>query len=273
MKREEYLERLHSQIISIVKEIAEICGKHGLRYYLAEGSLLGAVRHNGFIPWDDDVDIAMPRADYDRFVGRCGEELGSRFYLDWITTNPSYHHEFAKVCIKGTEFVESVSESSSVSYGIFVDVFPLDESTGCTDDTRKRKDRIRLCNRILSAKYHNEKASLPKKALLRMIPAAIIKRYMLRVLKGHQNKGCKYYTNYGSAYSIEKETFLAEDYGDGVAASFEGLDIRIPNNYGQMLSTIYGDDYMELPPLEKRTTHHPLRVKFSDGTVVTDIEG
>lgn len=266
MKQEEYLEKLHVEILSIVSEIVRICRKKGLKYYLVEGSLLGAVRHNGFIPWDDDVDIAMPRKDFDCFIECCSKELNGEFYLDWITTNSRYYHIFAKVCKKGTEFTERIGKTRSVSHGIFVDLFPLDSSTGCTVDTERKKSIIDLCNRVLSAKYYMEETRILKKLVLSVVPSVIIKAYMLHILRKHPNREYNYYTNYGSAYPIQKETFLKEEYGEGVLVRFEKMDVIIPTMYKKMLSKIYGDNYMELPPLEKRITHHPLSIMFSDGT-------
>lgn len=268
MEHREYLDRLHAEILSIVSEIVKICEKNRLRYYLVEGSLLGAVRHCGFIPWDDDVDIAMPRSDYDRFIECCCKDLDDGFYLDWLTTNPNYYHMFAKVCKKGTEFVERIGKSNTVSHGIFVDIFPLDKSNGSTSDTKKKKERVGLCNRILSAKYNNKGFSIFRRTAAYLIPAGIIKSYALRMINSHQESDYRYYTNYESVYSIEKETFPIEDFGNGISARFEEMELKIPDHYKKILATIYGDDYMKLPPLKKRVTHNPLKVTFSDGTIV-----
>lgn len=122
-----YLNKLHQDILTIMDEVDHICGENNLRYYLMCGSCLGAVRHNGFIPWDDDLDIAMPRTDFNRLLELISNKkvLGDNFYLRWVTTDKYYNHAFAKICLKGTKFQESEGLSAQ-NAGIFVDVFPLD---------------------------------------------------------------------------------------------------------------------------------------------------
>jgi lipopolysaccharide cholinephosphotransferase len=134
INNERYLVKLHQDILKIMDEVERICTKFHLCYYLMGGSCLGAIRHNGFIPWDDDLDIVMPRADFDRFIAllsddnnKCEKDrvLGDGFFLRWISTEKSYNLPYAKVCLKGTKFQE-INGLAAKSAGIFVDVFPLD---------------------------------------------------------------------------------------------------------------------------------------------------
>ena len=120
-----YLDKLHGEILAIMDEIHRVCQIKNIKYYLIGGSMLGAVRHKGFIPWDDDLDIAMPREDFERFVEGATEWLSSGFSLEWITTNPNHVYLFAKITKKGTLFIDQPSTKQT---GIFVDVFPLDSS-------------------------------------------------------------------------------------------------------------------------------------------------
>lgn len=141
MENQDYLQKLHAEILRIMDEIHRVCTKNGLTYYLVGGTLLGAVRHQGFIPWDDDLDIAMPRADFDRFIHIAEKELGSEFYLNWITTNPKYWLFFPKICLRNTTFDEGVIKKD-IPMGIFIDIFPLDLSPAYTSGLETMKRRI-----------------------------------------------------------------------------------------------------------------------------------
>ena len=117
--------KLHQCLLMIAKEIKRICDKNGIKYFLIGGSLLGAVRHNGFIPWDDDMDFGMLRADYDRFISVCENDLKDEFLLCSINTEENYNRAFAKVRLKGTFFPDQ-GQANGINSGIFVDVFPID---------------------------------------------------------------------------------------------------------------------------------------------------
>ena len=112
--------------LSIAKEIKRICDDHDIEYFLDSGTLLGAVRHKGFIPWDDDMDIAMTRENYDKFLAVAKVELDSRFFLQTWETDKNYPMPFAKIRLNGTKYVENVFEKAQMHQGIYVDVFPYD---------------------------------------------------------------------------------------------------------------------------------------------------
>ena len=124
---EKELLRVHELELVIAEEIKRLCTKHHISYFMIAGTLLGAVRHGGFIPWDEDMDFGMTRKNYDRFVRICQKELdSSRFFLQTMETDPGYTYAFAKIRLLGTVFTEALAKDSKAANGIFVDIFPFD---------------------------------------------------------------------------------------------------------------------------------------------------
>src|SRR5690554_4415622 len=120
------LKKLHNVQIEILNQIVKICNQNKLTYFLIGGTLLGAIRHKGFIPWDDDLDIAMPRKDYEKFLELCQGYLGDEYYLHCSKTDPKYWLPFAKVRKNNTIFEEKSIQTINSHKGIYVDIFPLD---------------------------------------------------------------------------------------------------------------------------------------------------
>ena len=123
---EQTLRRVQLTQLSIAKEIKRVCDKYGIEYILDSGTLLGAVRHRGFIPWDDDMDIAMTRENYDKFVSVAQTEFKDKYFLQTWETDKNCPFPFAKVRLNGTSYVENVCEHADIHKGIYVDVFPYD---------------------------------------------------------------------------------------------------------------------------------------------------
>lgn len=122
----EELERLHAELYEILREIARVCRKHHIPYFIIGGTAIGALYDQAILPWDDDVDIGMTRKDYNRFLEIAPQELGSSFFLSWIGTDPHSPYYFAKVKKNNTLFVEEMFKNVPMHPGIFVDIFPFD---------------------------------------------------------------------------------------------------------------------------------------------------
>ncbi len=263
-----YLSKLHGEILEIMDVIDALCRKHHLRYYLTGGSLLGAVRHGGFIPWDDDLDIVMPRQDFDAFMQLCPEELPAGYHLRWITTDENHFRLFAKVCKQGTQFVEKLGKNSQVSWGIFVDVFPADEIAGYSRAVERRKWMVEKLKVMLSGKSHAQAFGFPKRVLIRMLSCRQMHRLAEKIMTAKNGKGYGYYTNYVSIYPVRKRTIPKAWMGEGIRLPFEDRNYCVPVKYDLELENVYGKNYMQVPPVEKRRSHYPVKVVFSDGQVM-----
>ncbi|WP_051226338.1 LicD family protein [Butyrivibrio sp. MC2013] len=266
INKEAYLPKLHNEILEIMDEIHNLCKDNGLRYYLCAGSLLGAIRHNGFIPWDDDLDIMMPREDFNRFINICSDKLGDRFSLAWITTEKKYSRGFAKVCKKGTLFQEDNGRTVS-KWGIFVDIFPIDLTDGSIDEIAQTKERYRRVLGIIEQKDITDRLPFPKNVIISLIPRKLLFAMLDWISVGKSKTG-RYYTRFASQYPGERVTYPVETFGEGVLHSFEDRNYIIPTDYDYHLKTTYGSKYMELPPEEKRRCHYPRKVIFSDGLIM-----
>ena len=175
-KNGQYLSKLHRDILLIMDEVHRICTTHHLKYYLCAGSLLGAIRHNGFIPWDDDLDIMMPRSDYEKFITLSSSVLGDKFYLDWITTNPSYSRAFSKVCLKNTLFQENpgTNEKMNTEWGIFIDIFPIDLTGEDINDISKRKYLFNKIRVMINGKKNLQAFSIFKRIVVVALPRSFL---------------------------------------------------------------------------------------------------
>ena len=262
----DYLNRLHREILDVMDVIDNICKKKGLNYYIASGSLLGAIRHKGFIPWDDDLDITMPRPDFDKFIKLCDTDLPDGYYLDWITKNSNYYRLFAKVCKKNTLFSEKFSDDFYSEYGIFVDIFPLDDSFGYSSKIEFRKKIIDKFKIMLSLKKQVAKGLHIKYLFLKPFSVKFLHKMATKIMQIDNSKiGTNFYVNYGSQYPIRKKTSLKKYYEKTIKVQFEDRYYSIPEGYVQILELTFGKNYMQIPPVEKRKTHYPHKVVFSDG--------
>lgn len=259
--------KLRSVLLEILDEIVSICEKHDLTYYLVGGNLLGAIRHKGFIPWDDDIDIAMPRKDYNKFKELCKTELDSKYFLQNYETDPFYWKDHPKVRKNNTLFLESKAQDiSKAHHGIFLDIFILD----CVPKEKSLKQDIqgKLYRIIKRLVWYKMLYTLKKTKNIRGKVALLVASFFsLKTLSGfrerimtlYDNKKCRYYVNLPSPYSYKKHTMPKEIYDPPVKVEFEGKYYNAPNDWDFYLKRIYGD-YMKLPPKDKRKGHSPVKV-------------
>lgn len=244
--------------IDILKEFVAVCNKLNLRYYLLGGTLLGAVRHQGFIPWDDDIDVGMPREDYEVFIHQGQKLLPEHLFIQTIETDPAYVNTFAKIRNSRTTFVESSSGRKRINHGVFIDVFPLDyypeeEVAQAQFDSRKKWFARRVGITFSLPQNRTWKGLLRRTVFCVMMPSlkgTIQGRERLYHSVGKTNL----LANHGGAWG-KKEIVPAEWYGEGVPVMFEGMQVTAPAEYDKWLTQVYGD-YMQLPPVEKRVGHH-----------------
>lgn len=240
----------------ILREFVTVCEKLNLKYYLLGGTLLGAVRHKGFIPWDDDIDVGMPRADYEIFLKKAKEFLPPNLFVQSMESDPEYINCFAKIRNSDTTFMESSSAKMNIHHGVFVDVFPLDMypegviQQRITNFKRKWYARRVGCEFVVRDGDRLQR-KLKRFVYRKMFPS--LKRILAKREKMYRaTRESIYWVNYGGGI---KEIVPAEWYGEGTNVEFEGMQVTAPAEYDKWLTQVYGD-YMQLPPVEKRVGHH-----------------
>ena len=248
--------------MQILDDFVRICEENELRYCLCGGTCIGAVRHKGFIPWDDDIDVKMPRKDFEKFVLITSQEEGTDFFLDYHSTNPFYGHNFAKYCKKNTTFIEP----NGLQQAIYIDVFAQDKVPG-PDFTAKSQipTIIHKLDALLTVRREGLEGRDLKTRIIyyvtRWIPSKSIFKWEKKLMTHFENTDAKYYLNYGSRYDFVKETIPIIEFEPYTQLEFEGKMYNVPRNWDLYLSRIYGD-YMTLPPVEKRVTHYPQYISF-----------
>lgn len=265
---------LQLEQIEIAKEIKRVCNIASITYFLAFGTLLGAIRHNGFIPWDDDMDVGMLRPDYERFIVafmKYGNH--NRFFLETWDSEKGYPFPFAKLKINGTVFLENSIKNSDVHKGIYVDIFPYDFI--CDDEAKrlklgKRMDFLLKFNKFklnyLPMNPNSKKDYIVSRILHYigiLIPEKLIKGKIDALSKKYNDCSTDYYGCTGSPYKMKDA--LKREYLSGVVEhDFASESFLIPQRYDEILRSIYGD-YMKLPPIEKRVTRHfPEEIVFEE---------
>lgn len=244
--------------IAMLREFVNVCDQLKLRYYLLGGTLLGAVRHQGFIPWDDDIDVGMLREDYEIFLQKGAALLPEHLFIQTNQSDPGYVHCFAKIRNSNTTFVEISARKMNIHHGVFIDIFPLDFYPDDAGERRKFD---------WSRKWYEHRISvvfdLPGNYTLKGVVKKCLTKILLPSLQAAIEKRDALYqkvpvssmiANYGGAWG-KKEIVPASWYGKGAKVMFEGMELSAPAEYDKWLTQVYGD-YMQLPPVEKRVGHH-----------------
>lgn len=268
------LEKIHKYELEIAKEIKRICENNNIKYFLTAGTTLGAVRHGGFIPWDDDMDFGMLRSDYEKFVTVCGQELGKNFWLQTWDTDENFPFSYAKIRLKGTHLIEDFSAESKYvdneQNGLFVDIFPYDSAPDNKIARKIQGVKYYILKRILWIKkgYGKNMKSNKKQALKYYAFVAFSKFFSYKMVK---NRYKKILTKYNSettlkivtdgSYKYSKETIDRSLADNLEPIQFEGENFLTYKDTHKYLTHFYGN-YMELPPVEKRDGHSVLNVDF-----------
>lgn len=248
----------------ILTKFASFCSENDLKYNLDSGTLIGAVRHKGFIPWDDDIDVTMPRPDYERFLHLTGGKLSEDVDVLTYKNMPNYIYPFAKAVNNKTILIENeVGDAHSI--GVFLDIFPID---GLTDDDLKIKKLNRKRNLYVKMLFWSfgqiQKEKLSFKFILKtavMYSCKIIGfRYFTKKLDilaqkyGFQTSEKVAQIIWGNKiFSMSKTGYLKN-----VPLEFEGMLFSVPSNYHEHLTLKYGD-YLSIPPPEERKSHHQFK--------------
>ena len=244
--------------LDLALEFDKVCKKHGLRYFLLGGTLLGAIRHKGFIPWDDDMDLMMLREDYERFK-QLENEFKAPYFFQTPTTDPESGYSIIKIRNSNTTAVVDKFRYEKFNQGIWISVFPIDnwEIEGGEERSAKIKKLLienatymRKSNPYLSdadkIRVQNHSGRKPKEVNDEIQTIAMRDRFK------HTEYVALAVT---TVYPLKNLIYRREVFADSVDVDFEGFRLPAPIGYDEYLKTAYGN-YMEFPPVEKRGTWH-----------------
>lgn len=265
------LDHMHRLHLILADEVKRICEKHKIKYFMIAGTMLGAVRHGGFIPWDDDMDFGMLRQDYERFLKVCAEEIdGKKFFLQTAFNDKFYTFNFAKLRLNGTAVKESFSSEVRAHQGIYIDIFPLDNVADGKIASFFQLRRFWFYRNLLWIKCgYGDKETKGRfsyrcaRILAKCFSIGFLKRKKEKIISRYAGKRTERVVTSDGTYGLKKETLPAKWAEQIRTYSFE--DRQYPGFAAaeEYLRYFYGD-YMRLPPVEERNHHGRLEVDFGE---------
>lgn len=252
--------------LEILADFARFCDAHDLRYFLAYGTLIGAVRHGGYIPWDDDIDVQMPRADYDRLIELYNREKTVGYYELIAPTDRASRHSIVKIIDRRTLKLEEDVKYVTEPLGIDIDVFPLD---GQPEDDAEYKAWYAELQKVY--KWHRHTiipfaGSAKRRAAILL--AGTLKGGRGRILAAARRlharypyEGSTYVGSVESEHNSIKNRYPRACFEGTIEMDFECYRFKAPIGYDEILTQMYGD-YMKLPPKEAQVTHHINKVYY-----------
>lgn len=265
------MDDIKTKCYNILLEIDRICKLSNIKYFIYAGTLLGAIRHRGFIPWDDDIDVVMFRDDYRNFFQACKEYLDKdRFVLQSIDTDPFTCHPWMKLHDKNTAFISGIRRDGTIE-GISIDIFPIDNAPNNFFIRKIRSSIVNSINFIYQWRfcYHNPNATRKMK-LFQKIVSIIPPIDELKFKKRYEKYLQKYNHRltlsvvYLSNRKYERKVISRDVFSSSVMLQFEDGFFPAPIGWDLVLRGLYGDNYMQLPPKEKRISDH--------GTCIIDLD-
>ena len=255
------LRELQMEELRILCAIKEVCQKHKITYYLGCGTLLGAVRHKGFIPWDDDVDIIMPYKDYCRFLRIAQSELAPGFFVQNCNTDPNFYGAFTKVRSNGTTAMRDNAEKYAIHHGVWVDIFPLAPVNSEREHALKKKivkySNLLQMDNYVRANREAMKTEFGHKVLNLLDCLFVLPMWLRKMIHNLTLKSLFLSPKAECVAEIWNSvgvSFPEKYLGAGTMLEFEGQNFCVPTCYHEYLELVYGD-YMTLPPEGERKTH------------------
>lgn len=261
-KKDNQLRKIQLIQLEILKEFIRICNVLNLRYFGLGGTALGAVRHNGIIPWDDDIDVGMPREDYEIFIEKSPKILKDKYFVQCNKTDNEYFNNFAKLRNSQTTFIEKTVSHLNINHGVYIDIFPLDGLPKNKLLSFTYYYYLKFLNGFKSASFYREKSrSLVRDLIDKIMFLGTfiygVKRISFlvdKILKKYPYKNSDNVMNFSGAWG-RKEIFSKVVFGKGFECIFEDIRVRIPEKYDTYLTKMYGE-YNKFPPKEKQQAHH-----------------
>lgn len=279
------LKRIQEVELEILKDFMDICDRHGLDYFGIAGTGIGALRHHGFIPWDDDIDVAMPRDDFEKLLPLVEKEMGDKYLIMNAERYPNYPLMTTRMTMRGTKFKEEALKNIDAPLGIFLDLYPLDKVSDNPKEARRQARDAWFWSKILilrsipfpmlgfsgwKAKIIHAICGLAHLVLsILHVPKTWIykKAYEAETRSNHytKTKNLDFFcdtTPYMNLYAVKDIYPLRK-------LPFEDIELNFPHNLHNNLTGMYGD-YMQLPPEEKRKNHYPYELEFFKETKEND---
>ena len=241
----------------------KICDENNLLMYFCGGCCIGAIRHQGFIPWDDDIDVFMPRDDYEKLKQIWNEKADNDRYTCYAPTKDFIDHNiFMTIRDSNTTFIKPYQKDLDINQGLMLDIMPLD---GCPSGKFKRKMQ-KLWALIYSlycaqmvAKNHGKLVALISKVMLFIVPSKNLRykiwRFAEKKMTKYKISDCDYITELCAGPHYMQNEYPKDIFESAVYKSFEGHQMPLPVGYDRYLKIAFGD-YMKMPPVEKQVAHH-----------------
>lgn len=268
----EIIQKIEKKALEV---IIEICNHLNIEYFLIGGTTLGAIRHGGFIPWDDDIDLGMTRENYLRFLNEAPAFLPQGYFLQTPYNEKNNPYFYSKLRIDGTSFVEYCNHRVKMHHGIYVDIFPFDEVPDDDHANLKQFNNVQKLVRIFTLRQSPD-VSMKPTTFLQIIKSFVrkIAHYFVQIIpyKFLCNKLEKEFTKYNgtqqSSFAClnfpkrKTEYIKKRDLYPLKKWKFDDVSVYIPNNYDAYLKTHYGD-YMKLPEPKNRFAHKPYKIDLN----------
>lgn len=251
--------------MDLIKETDKVCKKLGINYYLIGGTLLGAIRHGGFIPWDTDMDIAMKRSDYEKFAQYWMNNESDKFFYQSYKTEKNHVSPHAILKIKNTyiKYNKNTNRYKTKYNGLFLDIFPLDQPPKDEKKQKKQMKQIKIIKRIIELKaaytYGENTGKLKYLAkntvsiLLSPLTLNFLQKRLDAIMQKYNGTNENFLVSMASHYSYQKQLMPSCIYGEPTMVEYEGVALCAPAKVEEYLKRIFGD-YMKLPPENKRYT-------------------
>lgn len=273
------IKEIQNAQLELAIEFDRICRKHDLKYQMYSGTLLGAVRHKGFIPWDDDLDVCMLRKDYERFVQLCETDLNAKYFCQTPESDKNYLLQLGKLRKNETLFVEQSFASEDIHHGIYIDIFPFDNIEIDTFKAKLQKTLSFILNRLTLVRSQSIVDMAPSKGskfmrqitrfFVKLIPLKWIKSLQLAIATMFNDKDTEYITDIVSGadnYTYPRAIMKRSEFYQVRDFEFEHVHLLGPVHYDEVLKNNFGD-YMTKPPFEERKPHHNImKIDLNSGS-------